>query len=655
MGRHGLGRDRGRTLFVGLSITAVLGAAAFLGVETVGQGATPPAPVALPHLTQDAFTPAGSMPYGVAVDPGTNTAYVADSDQAAGGVSVINAATCNAAGVSGCPNLPTLAAAGSGPQGVTVNAATNTVYVTNSGDNTVSVINGATCNASKTSGCAGPPPTVAVGTAPSDVAVDGATNTVYVANTGDGTVSVINGATCDGSNSSGCANAPATVTVGNAPTGIAVNAATNSIYVTNQADNTVSVINGASCNGSNASGCGAASATVAVGNNPQAIATNHATDTVYVANVSDNTVSVINGANCNGSNTSGCGTAPPTVNVGAHPYGVAVDPATDIVYVANSVDNTISVINGANCNGASVVQCVTGQTVPVGNSPYGVAIGSASSPHTVYVTNDADNTVSILGSTAASPYGMVGADGGVYLFGGGTYAGSLPALGIHPVAPIVGTAVNPAGGGYWLVGADGGVYAFGGAPFLGSMGGRPLNAPIVGMAAYPGGGGYWLVGADGGVYAFGSAPYAGSMGGQPLNAPVVGMAAGPFGAGYWLVASDGGMFSFGSASYYGSMGGQPINAPVVGMASGPSGLGYWLVGSDGGVYSFGAVQFEGSTGALHLNQPIVAMATDPNGAGYWLFAADGGVFDFGGAPFAGSLPSLGVTPVAPVVGGAGGL
>ena len=60
-----------------------------------------------------------------------------------------------------------------------------------------------------------------------------------------------------------------------------------------------------------------------------------------------------------------------------------------------------------------------------------------------------------------------------------------------------------------MVGADGGVFGFGGAPVPGSMGRKPLNAPVVGMAGSPSGNGYWLVASDGGVFAFGDAPYLG--------------------------------------------------------------------------------------------------------------------------------------------------
>jgi DNA-binding beta-propeller fold protein YncE len=72
----------------------------------------------------------------------------------------------------------------------------------------------ASAQAANTSGCAAIG-TVPVGVAPAAVAVDTATNSVYVADTHDGvffdgrpvhegTVAVVNGATCDATHPSGC-------------------------------------------------------------------------------------------------------------------------------------------------------------------------------------------------------------------------------------------------------------------------------------------------------------------------------------------------------------------------------------------------------------------------------------------------------------------
>ncbi len=239
----------------------------------------------------------------------------------------------------------------------------------------------------------------------------------------------------------------------------------------------------------------------------------------------------------------------------------------------------------------------------------------------------------VVPSGAFTGYTLTASDGGVFDFGA-PFCGSAGDLALH--APVVGIAVAPDTGGYWLVGADGGVFAYGGAPYYGSMGGVALAQPIVGMAATRDGRGYWLVGADGGVFAFGDAGYFGSVSTLHLTAPVVGIAPSVDGAGYWLVGADGGVFAFGDAQFFGSMAKRHLRAPVVGMAVDVTTAGYWLVGADGGVFGFGATYF-GSLGALTLAKPIVAMASTTDGYGYWLVGADGGVFAFGDAPFDGSM------------------
>ena len=85
------------------------------------------------------------------------------------------------------------------------------------------------------------------------------------------------------------------------------------------------------------------------GNSALSLAVNQATNSIYTANIADGehpgTVSVINGATCNGTNHAGCSQTPAMVAVGNYPAAITVDPATDTAYVANS-DNTISVIHG---------------------------------------------------------------------------------------------------------------------------------------------------------------------------------------------------------------------------------------------------------------------------------------------------------------------
>jgi len=285
--------------------------------------------------------------------------------------------------------------------GLAVNQVTGTLYATNNLDShfnpgtTVSVIDSANCNATVTSGCRATPPTVTVGRAPAGVAVNQATDTIYVANSGGTTVSVINGATCNATVTTGCGRTAPRVHLGTSPLAVAVDQATDTIYTLNPGTpSTVSVINGATCNGTVTTGCGQTPPTVTVGNasNLESLAVNQATDTIYAANTGDDTVSVINGATCNATVTSGCGQTPAHVNVGRQDFGfAAVDPAANLVYVTNFLDDTVSVINGATCNGTNTSGCGrTPPTIPAGANPADLTVNPAD--HTVYAADDAAGT-----------------------------------------------------------------------------------------------------------------------------------------------------------------------------------------------------------------------------------------------------------------------
>lgn len=149
----------------------------------------------------------------------------------------------------------------------------------------------------------------------------------YITNTCSGTVTVVDTA------NDAVLGPP--ISVGNSPIGAVVNPTGTKVYITNSGDSTVSVIDATS---------NTVTATISVGPAPLGIAINPAGTRVYVGNNGgginpNNTVSVIDTAS---------NTVIATITVGFSPSGLAVNPAGTRLYVANTPESTLSVIDTSN-------------------------------------------------------------------------------------------------------------------------------------------------------------------------------------------------------------------------------------------------------------------------------------------------------------------
>jgi len=230
---------------------------------------------------------------------------------------------------------------------------------------------------------------VALQAAPVGVAVNPKGTRVYVTNSGSDSVSVIDTAKHEVVQVPDPLSAASTQTAihlgsGMAPWGIAVSVSGDKVYVANSGGNSVSVIDTASNT--------AAASKVNVGKRPYGIAVNPKKPRLYVTNYDDNSVSVIE------TDQDGLPVLAPTlVNANGKPFskphGIAVDPAGAYVYVANegngTASGTVSVIDTGN---DTVLQKVT-----VGKGPVGVAVSPAGDK--VYVVNSIDHTVSVIDTT----------------------------------------------------------------------------------------------------------------------------------------------------------------------------------------------------------------------------------------------------------------
>jgi DNA-binding beta-propeller fold protein YncE len=417
--------------------------------------------------------PAGSSSSAVAVDADLHTAYIANGFNANGNspggntVSVIDTRHCNAADVRMCPGPWPTVTVGNEPSTLTVDHTTHTVYVTNVDDNTVSVIDGLTCNGRVVAGCDHAAATIPVGSAPIGVFADGSNHTVYVGNFADGTVSIIDSASCNGAHAQGCPSvAPPTVRVTDSPGDIDVNQRTHTAYVATTSgltafdtrtcnattsagcgnvgtfhlcsypdcfgpfsakvdpenntiyegdgDTTVVAIDGSTCNADHLRDC----STVAYGSvtlpdpgfgdHILSIAVDVSRHSVYALLQKDDAAVVIDADVCNGSHPSACATlVPPQIHTGANPQSIAVDQHTHTLYVANQADNTLSVIDASRCNAAVTTGCFHRPPATDLAAPAGIAADAA--VHTVYVASGTHD-IAMIDSRDCNAYHPRGCD-----------------------------------------------------------------------------------------------------------------------------------------------------------------------------------------------------------------------------------------------------
>ena len=286
----------------------------------------------------------------VAVDAPLHSVYVVYQKDDA--LVVVNTNVCNGSHRSACAALrPPTIHTGSDPESVVVDNQTQTLYTANQVDNDVSVIDASRCNAQTTAGCRHPAPAVAIA-GPGGSAADPAVHTTYVTS-GTNTVSMIDTSGCNASHPSGCATTPATAMVGDNPSAVAVDGQTHTVYVANAgkgSSGSVSVIDAATCNATDRAGCGTPATLRVPGGKPDGIAVDAATGTIYVATITSsgpNLISVFNAATCNAAHTTGCGQAPAVLKVGHSAGGnsalsLAVDQATNTIYATNLVTSTRS-------------------------------------------------------------------------------------------------------------------------------------------------------------------------------------------------------------------------------------------------------------------------------------------------------------------------
>jgi DNA-binding beta-propeller fold protein YncE len=340
---------------------------------------------------------AGIEPITATIDPQTDTVYVGDAlggGAGSGAVTVVDGATCNVSVTSGCAkSIATVKLPGAFPTALALDPATGTLYVA-SPTGVVDVLDVSHCNATSTASCGAPVKSIADGQGPSGVDVDVATDTVYTANganEANNTVSVIDGATCNASQSSGCGQTPATVTVGTSPQWDVVDQVTNTVYVANADSASVSLINGATCNGTDTSGCGQTPPAVLTGSGDNFLGLDASRHTLFSLNADHSTVSEIDVNACNAEHPSGCPIEARNEQVPFNPpaggpaNSFALVPATGTAYVVNAGgESLLQPVDISACNAQDTAGCRV-EAPHVAHEEFFPVVDAAT--HTIYAGN----------------------------------------------------------------------------------------------------------------------------------------------------------------------------------------------------------------------------------------------------------------------------
>ena len=272
----------------------------------------------------------------------------------------------------------------------------------------MSVIDGRSYSAIKTITVSQEP----YGVGPYGVGVSPDGKTVFITNMADDSVSVIDTATNTVTN---------TISVGDFPFGVAVSPDGRYAYVANAADDNLSVIE--------TSGYTVV-ANITVGDDPHGVVVHPDGSKLYVTNYLGSTVSVINTSTYN---------LIKTINVGTSPHGIAIHPSGSYVYTANVFGDSLSVISTSSnsviktismghypffpaidpsgqylyvsnyaSNSVTVVDASSNTAVgniSVGSAPHGISLDSTGSR--IYVANEGDNSISVIDTTSRTVVAML--------------------------------------------------------------------------------------------------------------------------------------------------------------------------------------------------------------------------------------------------------
>jgi YVTN family beta-propeller protein len=332
----------------------------------------------------DTLTGIGSFPTGMAVDNASDQVWVAASGS--NQVTTINAAT----------NAPTVGSPLSDPSS-SLNFPANLVY--DPANTTLFAANffGGGLTALQTAGGSSPASPITLAGCAEPAGETLISGSVYVACGTSGQIYAVNASS--GATSESAALGSGAITSGVADSGTPVSAGNPDLVLVADASGAslLDAVNPTTLalDGTPASlPAGATAATVAVYQS----GSNSVANTAYVADPGTSQVSIVDiEKNADGSFKGfGAPSTVPDVPAGCVPYGVAVGPENNTLVVSCSALGEALVYDISDIAGGTPDAPVLLETIPVGNTPDEVAIANGGNTGLAFISNEADNTVSVI-------------------------------------------------------------------------------------------------------------------------------------------------------------------------------------------------------------------------------------------------------------------
>jgi DNA-binding beta-propeller fold protein YncE len=181
------------------------------------------------------------------------------------------------------------------------------------------------------------------------------------------------------------------VSVGTAPSALAVDGAVNTVYVANLGSNTVSTLKRSACSTLKAA-CKKRGHTLTLGASadPAAVLVDRSTRTLYVADSGTNAVAFVNTSTCNIGVHKACGRTPHVRHGFAGADGIALTASGGLA-VASAAGDAVVAFRSSTCNAHSRRGCST-SVHPLAGSPAGIASNGMS----VYVSDVTNSSVDIV-------------------------------------------------------------------------------------------------------------------------------------------------------------------------------------------------------------------------------------------------------------------